>query len=322
MITYRAIRIAAGLIGLLILTGCDQPAKKEAYAAKPLPHIQAKDLRVDGARAFQMLKDQVDIGGRPAGSENARRCADYIAEKVRSFGFEPEIDEWTEETANGPLTFRNVYASWPGLPAAGEQFLLLGSHFDTKKMDEIPDFVGANDAASSTALLLEIMQVIASQEKWHALPLRFAFFDGEEAVVSYGEKDGLHGSKRLAASLKTQGQVKNCRAMILLDMIGDKDLSITLSRDTPGELAELTIKTAATLGMRERISYLPGAILDDHVPFARLGIPAIDLIDFRYGVDNEHWHTATDNLDNVSADSLQMTGDLVLALIQNIQPKE
>src|SRR5690606_35870461 len=134
-----------------------------------------------------------------------------------------------------------------------------------------------------------------------------AFFDGEECVHNYGDKDGLHGSKRLAAAMAADGSLKQIRAMVLLDMIGDKDLGITLSTDTPQHLAETLFRVAEAQGIRNRISYFRyGRILDDHVPFAERGVPAINIIDFDYGPNNSFWHTTKDNLDNVSVESLTL----------------
>jgi glutaminyl-peptide cyclotransferase len=166
------------------------------------------------------------------------------------------------------------------------------------------------------------MRLVATQKPWHGMPLHFAFFDGEEAFVSYTEKDGLYGSRRLAETFGKNGIVHLYRAMILLDMIGDKDLTITLPQNTSRGLAEMILKIAEEQGVKQHFSILPTIMLDDHVPFARLGIPAIDLIDFQYGNNNEHWHKASDNLANVSADSLRIAGNLVLVMIQKLQPKK
>jgi glutaminyl-peptide cyclotransferase len=312
------------LIPLLFNLSVCGPAKSENKKSFPALYKSpvVNELSVDAENAFSMLKHQVAMGSRPSGSAEAIICAEYIVSKVREFGLEPVVDEWTEDTPHGLVTFRNIYVEVAGREDYGNNFLLLGSHYDTKKMSDVPDFVGANDAASSTALLLEIMRVVAAQKSWHGMPLHFAFFDGEEAFVSYSKKDGLYGSRRLAETFRKNGAVRLCRAMILLDMIGDKDLTITLPQNTSRELAQIIFSTAKEQGVKQHISILPTEILDDHVPFARLGIPAVDLIDFQYGKNNKHWHTASDNLDNVSAGSLRITGNLVLSVIQKLQPEK
>jgi glutaminyl-peptide cyclotransferase len=288
--------------------------KNNSYS---LPH-QEDALRVDADNAFNMLKQQVAIGPRSSGSDGAKKCAEYIVSKAREYGYEPVVDEWTQNTPSGPVTFRNIYAELPGSKNGGEGFILLASHYDTKKIPEVPEFAGANDAASSTALLLEIMRVVSARP-WSGRTLRFVFFDGEEAMVKYSATDGLYGSRRLADHYRKNGLVKQCRAMILLDMVGDRDLTITLPKNTSEELALALLKTAEKQGVKDYISFLPYRMIDDHLPFERLGIPVIDLIDFQYGNKNEHWHKATDTLDNVSGDSLEIVGNLVLGLIQELK---
>jgi glutaminyl-peptide cyclotransferase len=280
---------------------------------------QIKKLRIDPESAFIMLQEQVAIGPRPSGSPGAAACASYIAAKIREFGLQPVVDEWIQETPAGPVTFRNIYAEVKGRQEYGDSFVLLASHYDTKNLEDVPGFVGANDGASSTALLLEILRVIQTAGTWDGMTLRFAFFDGEEAVVDYSEKDGLYGSRMLAADFAARGMARRCRAMILLDMVGDKDLSLTLPQNSSRELARLLLRVAEEQGVRDIISILPTGILDDHVPFATLGIPAIDLIDFQYGDNNEHWHTAGDTLANVSAASLETVGNLVLAMLGELK---
>ncbi len=296
------------VLSVLVAQGCN---RKSALPETPPP--PAIDLRVDADSAFGMLVEQVEIGPRHSGSPGARTTAEYIAGKAAEFGYEATIDTWDEVTTAGKVTFHNVYAELPG-PRPG--FLLLGSHFDTKYLPGMA-FQGANDAASSTALLLEIMRVLRGIDGWQGRTLRFAFFDGEEARRKYGEKDGLHGSKRLAARFQREGLVEQCRAMLLLDMVGDKDLSITMPRDSDSQLARDVLRAAEAQGVREHFGFfLRGSILDDHVPFQQLGIPAVNLIDFTYGPSNSYWHNESDSLDNVAPRSLEIVGNVVLHLIQ------
>jgi glutaminyl-peptide cyclotransferase len=298
------------------------PARSQNSSAEPSLSLpgQIKKLRIDSKSAFTMLQEQVAIGPRPAGSPGAAACAAYIAAKIRQFGLEPVVDEWTGETPAGPVTFRNIYAEVKGRAGYGDSFILLASHYDTKHLKGIPAFTGANDSASSTALLLEILRVVAANGPWDGMPLRFAFFDGEEAVVSYTENDGLYGSRRLAADFVARDLARRCRAMILLDMVGDKDLSLTLPQNSSRELVGLLLRVADEQNVKHIVSVLPTAILDDHVSFAALGIPAIDLIDFHYGSNNKYWHTAGDNLSNVSGASLETVGNLVFAMLGELGP--
>ncbi len=271
-----------------------------------------RDYRVDGARAYKLVEEIVAIGPRPSGSSGAKRTVDYIAGKCREYGYEPRIDEWTETTDAGEITFRNVYADLDG---RGRKFVVLGTHYDTKVLPDLPLFVGANDSGSSTGLVLEIMRLLKKGD-WDGPPVRFAFFDGEECLERYGEKDGLHGSKRMVRRLQQSNQVKRCRAMILLDMIGDKDLQITLPADDDEDLVQEVLAIAREQGVENHFRRHRNAVIDDHVPFKRAGIPAVDLIDFEFGPNNTYWHTNADTLDKISEDSLRIVGNVTIRLLQ------
>jgi len=293
------------VLTLLLLAGC---ASRESGDATAAPEI-------DGEAALTHAKAMVAIGPRHAGSEGAKKTVAYLLRKARAFGYEPEVDQWREDTADGNKTFRNVVATLPG---RSRGFIIVGSHYDTKKLPGVPDFVGANDSASSTGVLLEMMRVLR-QTGWSGPELRFAFFDGEEAVHDYGPTDGLHGSKRMARKLVAAGEVKDCRAMLLLDMVGDADLKLTIPRNCSARLKKLLAEVAEKRGLTRYVgTYGRGAILDDHVPFMDRGIPAINLIDFRYGPGNSYWHTNQDTLARIAADSLQVSGNLALGLLYEL----
>lgn len=271
--------------------------------------------RVDKTRAFRMVEEIVAIGPRPSGSQNAAKMVLYITEKCKEFGYEPTVDSWPEITPTGTIEFRNVYAR------IGEEtgrFILLGSHYDTKNIGG-STFVGANDSGSSTALLLEIMQTLKSAGPWRGYPIRFAFFDGEEAQRQYADNDGLHGSKRLAKTLQAASEHKQCAAMILLDMIGDRDLTVTLSRNDDPDLIRRLLALAEKTNVRQQFEFFrAGTILDDHIPFKELGIPVIDIIDLQYGPNNSYWHSHQDTIDKISPDSLEIIGTIVIQLIQEL----
>ncbi len=265
-----------------------------------------RELEISGEQALVYVQKQIDFGHRVSGSQELNNCADWLKSEVESFGVTCRIDTWQENSPKGMLTFRNVVATLPG---NSKRKIIVGSHFDLK---DLKGFDGANDAGSSTAVLLEMIKVLK-----HAnldLPtLEFYFFDGEECLEQYGDEDGLHGSKYAAAQIKNPADYQ---AMILLDMIGDKDLNITLSLNTPDALAKLAIDQAEAISFKGKIGVDPDLlILDDHVPFSNRGIPSIDLIDFNFGHKNEYWHTTGDSIDKLSAQSLKESGDLALAVI-------
>jgi len=300
----------AVLVGNVFLTlaGCGPAADDLAPLVK---------LKVNGETAYANAAEFVAIGPRPSGSEGARQAAAWIAGQCRALGYDTTVAEWQEPTTAGERTFRNVRATLPGRRNA--PILLIASHYDTKLLPAYPAFVGANDSGSSTAALLEVMRVLGQVRPWAGLTLQFLFFDGEECVTAYGPRDGLHGSRHLAREIESTRAVGRYRAMILLDMIGDRDLRITIPPDTDPELARRLLRLAERQGVADRVSFfLQGNLTDDHTPFQSLGIPSIDLIDFDYGPGNGWWHTDRDTMDRLSPQSLATAGNLCLGLILDL----
>jgi Zn-dependent M28 family amino/carboxypeptidase len=142
------------------------------------------------------------------------------------------------------------------------------------------------------------------------------FFDGEEAFTQFCETDGLYGSRYYAKQLRESGRAQQFQFGILWDMIGEKDLTITLSPDSPKELASGILASAEALGLRSHFSFFDRAIWDDHVPLNQIKIPTINLIDF----DFLYWHTADDTLDKLSPESLQKIGAVTLHYLRQALP--
>lgn len=279
------------------------------------PAVQwADDIDADGA--MEHVRAQVGFGPRPSGSDAIAAARAYLRETLAAQGIEVREQAFREWTPRGEVEFVNLVAEIPG---TRPEFVLLGSHYDTKWMPG-KNFVGANDAGSSTGLLLEIGRVLAGAGP---LPytVRLAFFDGEECTAEYGPRDGLHGSRHMASSWADSGDLARMRAMILLDMVGDRDLTLTIPTNCDPRLVRLVYRTATDLGLRDRVTSLGSALIDDHVPFAERGIPVINLIDFEFGtrpLSNDLWHTEGDTLDRVSAGSLGMVGRLTLRLLARV----
>ena len=305
---WRLVAHATGLVALLgWLVGCQ--CRRQAVPAPPV-------APADGAAALRFAGELCALGPRVSSTAGAKRAADWLAATLRAAGAQPDVDEWTEETPHGALTFRNVYATIPGRSGP---FILLGSHYDTKEIAGASDFVGANDSASSTGLLLALHQQLRQPGAWAGSELRFAFFDGEECRVEYGKRDGLHGSRRLANRLQRNGEARRCRAMLLLDMVGDADLKLTIPTNCDAALSRLALAVARRQGTNDQVSFLlVGGLLDDHVPFREVGIPALDLIDFDYGPSHSYWHTRQDTMDKLSASSLTLVGNLVLGMLAEL----
>ena len=274
----------------------------------------------DGQRAFAEVEALVAFSPRDAGTDGGKQAANHIFHRLESFGIEARIDLFSDMTPEGEKIFRNVIGQIPG---KNGRWIILGSHFDT--MPGIENFQGANDSGSSTGVLLELARMLMEHEMAPEVGIFFAFFDGEEGIADYIPGDGLHGSRRLASQLFESGTRKKVDAMILLDMVGDRDQHFKIHGNSSPELVRAVLNAAHTAGHRNRFSLaLESAITDDHVPFLEIGIPAIDIIDFQFGSVpglNDYWHTEADNLDNISAESLGIIGEITLNLVEQLAYK-
>jgi Zn-dependent M28 family amino/carboxypeptidase len=205
----------------------------------------------------------------------------------------------------------NIRAVRPGRRA---QTIAVSGHYDTKRYD-VFEFVGANDGGSSTAVLLELARVTRDLDLEHTLEL--IFFDGEEAIRSWTAADSLYGSRHDVDRRYEAGTLGDLRALILVDMIGDRDLGILQESASTPWLQSLIWETATDLGYEEHFLSSRAAIEDDHVPYLNAGIPAIDLIDFDY----PFWHSAQDTLDKTSPDSLKVIGDVLLRVLPRVDER-
>jgi glutaminyl-peptide cyclotransferase len=265
-----------------------------------------------GDRAYRHVATLVGYGPRPSGSDALGRSAAYITTQLQDYGLSTEEQVFVARTPFGPKQFRNIIARTRVQESGPNRVVILGSHYDTKLFTNIT-FVGANDAGSSTGTLLEIARVATEQPN-----LWFVFFDGEEAMIQYSDEDGFWGSKFFVDGLKSKDEVKGIKAMVLLDMIGDKNLNVSVA----GSLTQQVFDAARTAGFRDFFSLGAPGILDDHVPFLRAGIPAVDLIDFDFGSApgrNDYWHTDKDTLDKISPRSMEIVGLTTLRLIELLQ---
>jgi len=270
---------------------------------------------INGDSALKKVTEIYEIGPRSSGSEGARKTADFIINEIKKYGLSPETDQWVEKTpSDSETTFRNVTTVIPGKT---KDYMIIGSHYDTKKLESVPEFAGANDGASSTGLLLSLIKAVKDNPTTPPVTVEFAFFDGEECICQYNDNDGLFGSRRMASKLKVARNAPTCRAVIILDMIGDKDLNISLSSNSDPVLTDNIIKIAGERNWKKYFTRSNANIIDDHTPFHKLGIPAVDIIDFEYGENNRYWHTRADTIDKISQDSLKIVGDLVISLIYN-----
>jgi len=290
------------VIVAVLLGGCGG-----ASAPRPIQWQQ-----FDGSRAYEHCVKLVGYGPRPTGSDALGRAASYIATQLQDYGLATEEQVFMAPTPFGPKQFRNIIAKTRVQQSGPGRVVVIGSHYDTKIFTNMT-FVGANDGGSSTGTLLEMARVAADQPN-----LWFVFFDGEEAMIQYTDEDGLWGSKFFVEDLKGKNEITRVKAMVLLDMIGDKDLNVTVA----GTFAPKVFDAARAAGFRDYFTYGANGILDDHVPFMRAGIPAIDLIDFEFGSApglNDYWHTDKDTIDKLSPHSMEIVGQTALRLIELLQ---
>jgi glutaminyl-peptide cyclotransferase len=272
----------------------------------------AKAAAFDSSKAYEHVRQLVSIGPRPAGSAGNQKARDYLLATLKGYGITAAAQPFEVDTPVGRVKMANVVATLPGRRA---ERIVLASHFDSKLYREFR-FVGANDSGSSTGALLELGRVLKDRPRDYTIEL--LFLDGEEAFrPDWGGTDHTYGSRmyvELARKANTLGALK---ALVLLDMVGDRDLAFRKEANSTPWLTDLVWNAAASLG-HQRV-FLPEAtpIEDDHVEFLKAGVPATDIIDLEYPA----WHTANDTLDQVSARSLQITGDVVLAALPAIEKR-
>ncbi|HET9488776.1 MAG TPA: M28 family peptidase [Methylomirabilota bacterium] len=263
----------------------------------------------DGARAYRDVERLVAIGPRPAGSPGSARAREYIVGELKKAGVQARVEPFEAETPHGRLSMANVVGVLPG---RRPEVILIGGHYDTKWFSDIR-FVGANDGGSSTALLLELARQLRGRTRDYTYWI--VFFDGEEARETWTAGDSLYGSRRMAAELRRAGRLP--RAMIVADMIGDRDLGIRREALSTSWLTELVWGSAARLNHQTHFLADQLAVEDDHAPFLEAGVPAVLLIDF----DFPPWHTAADTLDKVSPRSLQIVGEVLLDALPAVEAR-
>ncbi|MFN0107679.1 MAG: M28 family peptidase [Blastocatellia bacterium] len=323
------LRSTAICVAAMLLFACQNGSTttKPIVEAPPTAKSEAeksKTTSFDGERAFNHVKTQVEFGPRPAGSAAIEKTREYLVKELKSYGLNTLLDEFTQTTPRGKIRFKNVIAELPG---ESPNTIIISSHYDTKEFKEFK-FVGANDGGSSTGVLLEIARVMAADKQKRKFTYQFIFFDGEEAFCAewsecLNGKDNTYGSRHHVEKLKKEKRTESVKAMILLDMVGDKDLTIPREETSSSWLVNAIWGTAQGIGHSKQFPNRRFSIGDDdHMPFLRASIPAVDVIDFEYGEgdqDHRYWHTAEDTLDKISAQSLKIVGDVILLSLPKIE---
>ena len=286
-----AVQVAIGLT-LVALVATDNLPFVEDDAANGSSTPTAKVDRFDGAAAFRLLRRQIEIGPRPAGSPESQRLARLLKRIVPRGRY--------QDVPNG---LRNVFGTVRGREPG---YIVVGAHYDTK---DIPGFVGANDGASGTAVVAQLARTLRRPRH----TIHYVFFDGEEAPRGIPDVEfaryGLRGSKVAAPAFR------DARAMILLDFVGDKHLAIKREGYSDVRLWNRLRAVAKRVGAGGVFpASIQGGMLDDHLPFRRLGVRSIDLIDF----DFPCWHRTCDDLSAVSERSVDAVGETMYELLKEL----
>lgn len=274
--------------------------------------VQAPGAPVfDSNRAWEHLRQIVALGPRPAGSAAIEQSRAYIKNQLAAVGVAVAEQAWDDQTPAGRVHMVNLIATIPG---AGKNRLVIGGHYDTKKFTAFR-FVGANDGGSSAAFLIELARVLKARR--NQLTVELLFLDGEEAVIEWAGTDHTYGSRHYVAEAKHGGSLASLKALVLVDMIGDRDLQIKRDLNSTPWLTDVI--WAAALKQNLSAYFRPDRVQieDDHLPFMDAGVPSVDIIDLEYPA----WHTAGDTLDSISARSLQVVGDALIAALPQIEAR-
>jgi Zn-dependent M28 family amino/carboxypeptidase len=309
----RALACAAVvLIGALIAA--------PSQAAKP-----AGAHAISGAEVLRITQQYVDAAPKRY-VESAGHAA---AEKFIRDHFDPEAakgnfvtDEFFARTPIGMVQMRNFIVKYPG---KRDGIIVLASHYETNYPLKDINFVGANDGACTTALLIAIGQYLREHPP-QGYSVWLLFDDGEEAIGNNGMtgSDQLYGVRHIAAKWSGDGTLAHIKALIVADMIGWKNMKIDHELNSTPWLLNLLTQAGKDTGHSNYLTGSSQAIDDDHIPFKDRGVPVLDVIAYEYGPfdqqrgDYAFHHTAEDTMDKLSAQSLQVSADLFLDLIRLI----
>jgi glutaminyl-peptide cyclotransferase len=312
-------------VAVPLLTACpkDAPPSRPRVNVSTSPRTASSSPPIvatfNGERALEHVRKQIDFGPRPPDSEPLAKTRTYIVNALKSYGLNVSLDEFTATTPQGQKKMANIVAEIPG---ETKTLVLITSHYDTKFFKDM-HFVGANDPAASVGTLMEIGRVLGNQKDKPKVTYRLVFFDGEEAFCenwsdcgNEENPDNTYGSRHYVSQLRARNELENTRAMILLDMMGYTNLE--LGRDTMSTrwLQNIIWQTGRALGHEKIfVDRDEGVGGDDHQPFINAGVDSVDLIQL---TSYPYWHKAGDTLDKVSAQSMKIVGETILASLPKV----
>jgi glutaminyl-peptide cyclotransferase len=286
------------------------------------PLSLAAQQHFDGVRAYEYARQFVAIGPRwPTGPGHVK-AEQFLRNHFQHEHDQLEEDTFTANTPIGPVPMRNFIVRFPGRKNG---IIVLGTHYETNYPLRNIGFVGANDGAATTGLLMAIGDRLHEQtvggKKLDGYGVWLVFFDGEEAINTWSRSDSTYGSRHLAAKWDGDGTLAQIKAFMLADMIGDKDLDIQREDNSTAWLVSLVGQAAKKFGYDRYFFKQDMAVEDDHLPFVARNVPSVDVIDLDYGPNNSYHHTAQDTLDKISAHSLTIDGDVLLETIRLINQR-
>ncbi|HTJ29344.1 MAG TPA: M28 family peptidase [Acidobacteriaceae bacterium] len=280
-----------------------------------LPFSALAQQRFSGERALEITRQFVAIGPRWVGSPGHAKAEAFLRNQFKHDQLEEDV--FTANTPIGAVPMRNFIVRFPGKKNG---VIVLTTHYETNYPLRNTGFVGANDGGSTTGLLIEI----ANSLRGHTLDgysIWLVFFDGEEAINQWQGTDHTYGSRHLAAKWGGDGTLKRIKALLLADMLGDKDLDVERETQSTPWLADLVARAAKNTGHSKNFFAKSEQVEDDHMAFLQRGVPAVDIIDLDYGphtaqLPDGYHHTPQDTMDKLSARSLTIAGDVFLETIK------
>ena len=257
----------------------------------------------NASRAMEYVKEIVAFGPRPLGSEGHKKTENYILAHLK--GDEVVRDDFEITTAEGRFPVHNIIAKFSGTK---DRIIVIASHYDTNWPLRNVNYVGADDGASSSALLLEIANQLRGKKR-DGYSVWLLWDDAEESMkLPWDDPESLYGVRHLADKWQSDGTLKKIKAFLLEDMIGDADLNIERDTNSTPWLEDLIGEAATRVGYQSHFFGRQIPVTDDHIPFAQRGVPSADLIDLDYGYNNVFHHTTQDTLDKLSPKSLAIVG--------------
>jgi Zn-dependent M28 family amino/carboxypeptidase len=285
--------------------------------AMPVASISLHDA-FNSQKAYAYTAEIAGFGERWPGSPGHRKTEDLIHQVLQKDGAQIEADDFIATTPRGPITVHNIIGKFNVSTNPKQDVFVLAGHYDTLFK---PGFIGANDGASSTAILLAFADALARQKT--TIQIWLVWTDLEEAIHSFGGNDGLYGSRHLAQKLAANGTISRIRGLFLLDMIGDKDLNVARETGSSGWLQNFIAKAANQLDYSRYFFQYETNIIDDHISFIDVGVPAVDVVDAEYGrmgvrfdAMGEFHHSNSDTMDKVSQHSFEVVGRTILLTVE------